>query len=96
MLAARRLHDADAGTWSCSRTWAQNRIERLLVIATYRDTEGPAEHPVRETLAEVDRASAVRRMALSGLSLRESANLVTAKAGTDVAEAVVETPREPR
>lgn len=47
------------------------RIEatRLLVVATYRDTEIGASHPLRVALGDIARCPGVRRISLGGLSV---------------------------
>lgn len=53
----------------------------LLVIGTYRDTELSRQHPLFETLGELARSSAFRRLELTGLSSHETEQWMTAASG---------------
>ncbi len=54
---------------------------RLLLIATYRDSEVGRQHPFFATLASVAREPSTRRLLLSGLSAPECARYVTLAGG---------------
>jgi class 3 adenylate cyclase len=49
---------------------------RLLVVATFRDTEVGAAHPLSAVLAELRRTSRAERISLEGLSVEELAELL--------------------
>ena len=49
---------------------------RLLVLLTYRDIEVPADHPLMDVLADLDRIRPLERLRLGGLSTGESAELI--------------------
>jgi len=53
----------------------------MLVIATYRDTELPRQHPLSETLADLARSPAFQRIELAGLSSRETEEFMAAASG---------------
>lgn len=59
---------------------------RLLVIATYRDTELDRRHPLVELLADLRRVGDVRRVGLGGLDLGEVAALLEARTGHALSE----------
>ena len=50
----------------------------LMVLGTYRDTELSRQHPLFDTLGELARSPAYRRVELSGLSSRETEELMRA------------------
>jgi len=53
----------------------------VMVVGTYRDTELSRQHPLFETLAELARSPAFQRIELSGLSSRETGELLAAASG---------------
>lgn len=59
---------------------------RLLIIATYRDTDLTRTHPLTSMLADLRRESGVDRLALRGLDDVAVVALVTASAGHDLGE----------
>ncbi len=63
---------------------------RLMVVATYRDTEldrrGHRRHPLVELLADLRRIGGVRRVGLGGLDRAEVAALLEARAGHALSE----------
>lgn len=54
---------------------------RLLVVGTYRDVELSRQHPLSETLAQLSREPAFRRVPLLGLSRDDSGHLIETTAG---------------
>ena len=62
---------------------------RLLIIATYRDTDLTRTHPLTSMLADLRRESGVERLALRGLDDAAVVALVQAAAGHDLPEAGV-------
>jgi len=54
---------------------------RLMLAATYRDTELSRQHPLFETLAELARSPVFQRLELGGLSSAEAEQLMTAASG---------------
>ena len=60
---------------------------RLLIIATYRDTDLTRTHPLTSMLADLRKESGVERLALRGLDDAAVVALVTASAGHDLGEA---------
>ena len=62
----------------------------LLLIGSYRDIEVSRRHPLSDTLGRLVRAPAFQRVALSGLSLPQVAQLLTHASGLTVASSVVE------
>lgn len=59
---------------------------RLLVVATFRDSDLDPDHPFSETLAELARLQAVERIGLQGLNDAEVAGFLQAAAGHDLGE----------
>jgi hypothetical protein len=55
---------------------------RVVVVATYRDTEVPAAGPLAGLLAELRNEPGVTRVALDGLDLEDVADLAAAATGT--------------
>jgi DNA-binding CsgD family transcriptional regulator/tetratricopeptide (TPR) repeat protein len=77
-------HWADAPTLLMLRHLARSTGSgRLLLLATFRDTEADVPTGLAETLADLRRAEGVVRMRLSGLSGAEVSDLVRRSAGTD-------------
>ncbi len=80
-------HWADAPTLLMLRHLARSAGSgRLLLLATFRDTEADVPAGLAETLADLRRAEGVVRMRLSGLSGTEVSDLVSRSAGSDPAE----------
>jgi hypothetical protein len=59
---------------------------RMLVIATFRDSDLGADHPLTEALAALHRESGVERVALRGLGDDELLTLLEATAGHSMAD----------
>ena len=59
---------------------------RLLVLATYRDTDLDRTHPLAEVLADLRREPGVARLDLAGLDASEVTALMEATAGHDLGE----------
>lgn len=77
-------HWADAPTLLMLRHLARSAGSgRLLLLATFRDTEADVPAGLAETLADLRRAEDVVRMRLSGLSGAEVSDLVSRAAGGD-------------
>jgi DNA-binding CsgD family transcriptional regulator len=77
-------HWADAPTLLMLRHLARSPGSgRLLLLATFRDTEADVPAGLAETLADLRRAEDVVRMRLSGLSGEEVSDLVSRAAGGD-------------
>jgi len=55
---------------------------RILLVGTARDTELSAEHPFVSALAELQRKTVVQRLALTGLTIEETALLIELVAGS--------------
>jgi class 3 adenylate cyclase/tetratricopeptide (TPR) repeat protein len=66
---------------------------RLLVIATYRDTELSRTHPLTALLADLRRETGIERIAVRGLDEAGVIALVTAAAGHDLDAAQMEVAR---
>lgn len=62
----------------------------LLLVGTYRDGELSRQHPLFETLAELGRSSAFRRIELAGLSERETAEFIAAASGGSASARLVD------
>ena len=76
------LHWADATSLRLFAFLAAELEESaMLVIATYRDTELPRQHPLSETLADLARSSVFHRIELAGLSNRETEEFMVAASG---------------
>jgi tetratricopeptide (TPR) repeat protein len=69
---------------------AQLGRARLLVVATYRDTEIHAEQPLAQTLAELARVRPPHRIALRGLTRAQVARYVAMTAGVEPDYALVD------
>jgi predicted ATPase/DNA-binding CsgD family transcriptional regulator len=77
-------HWADAPTLTLLRHLARSAgAARLLLLATFRDTEADVPRALAETLAELRRSEDVVRMRLGGLSGSEVADLVRRAADSD-------------
>ena len=62
---------------------------RLLVLATYRDTDLDRTHPLAEVLADLRREAGVARLDLVGLDASEVTALMEATAGHDLDEPAI-------
>ena len=79
------LHWADEATLDVVTMLGRRaEIVPALVVATYRDDELAADHPLRSVLGELRAGSGVRRLALAPLSLG-AVEALTAAAGVDAA-----------
>jgi DNA-binding CsgD family transcriptional regulator/tetratricopeptide (TPR) repeat protein len=77
-------HWADRATLLLLRHLARSAWSaRLLILATFRDSEADVPVELSETLADLRRADDVVRMRLEGLSGAEVADLVSRAAGSD-------------
>jgi DNA-binding CsgD family transcriptional regulator/tetratricopeptide (TPR) repeat protein len=77
-------HWADAPTLLLLRHLARSAWNaRLLLLATFRDTEADLPGELSETLADLRRSDDVVRIRLSGLSGAEVSDLVSRAAGSD-------------
>ncbi|MGA8352761.1 MAG: AAA family ATPase [Solirubrobacteraceae bacterium] len=77
-------HWADATTLLLLRHLARAaRSARLLILATFRDSEADVPAELSETLADLRRSDEVVRMRLGGLSGAEVSDLVSRAAGSD-------------
>jgi class 3 adenylate cyclase/DNA-binding CsgD family transcriptional regulator/tetratricopeptide (TPR) repeat protein len=82
LLIFEDLHWADATSLRLlAFLAAELEDSRLMVAATYRDTELSRQHPLFETLAELARSPVFRRLELTGLSSEEAEQLMTAASG---------------
>jgi DNA-binding CsgD family transcriptional regulator/tetratricopeptide (TPR) repeat protein len=78
-------HWADAPTLLLLRHLARAaRIARVLVLATFRDTEGDVPAALSETLADLRRADGVVRLRLGGLSAEEVTEFVRSAGGSEL------------
>jgi DNA-binding SARP family transcriptional activator/tetratricopeptide (TPR) repeat protein len=82
LLVLDDLHWADPSTLQMLRHIVRN-IDgtRLMVLATYRDTDIGQGHPLLEALAELDRDRPFERLPLARLEPEESAQLIAAYLG---------------
>jgi predicted ATPase len=79
------LHWADEATLDVMTMLGRRaEIVPALVVATYRDDELAADHPLRSVLGELRSGSGVRRLGLAPLSL-DGVEALTAAAGVDAA-----------
>jgi DNA-binding CsgD family transcriptional regulator/tetratricopeptide (TPR) repeat protein len=77
-------HWADGATLHLLRHLARSAWSaRLLILATFRDSEADVPRELSETLADLRRSDDVVRMRLEGLSGTEVADLVSRAAGSD-------------
>jgi DNA-binding CsgD family transcriptional regulator/tetratricopeptide (TPR) repeat protein len=84
LLVLEDTHWADAPTLLLLRHLARSAWSaRLLLLATFRDTEADLPGELSETLADLRRSDDVVRMRLSGLSGAEVSDLVSRTAGGD-------------
>jgi transcriptional regulator with XRE-family HTH domain len=76
------LHWADPGSLQLLSFIASDIVdERLLVVATYRDTEIPRDHPLNRTLAELAILNPVRTLALGGLTREDVGRFIEQHTG---------------
>jgi DNA-binding CsgD family transcriptional regulator len=78
-------HWADTSTLLLLRHLARAAAEaRLLLVATFRDTDADVPGELREALADLRRSDGVVRIHLSGLTTEEVADFVRGAAGGDL------------
>jgi DNA-binding CsgD family transcriptional regulator/tetratricopeptide (TPR) repeat protein len=78
-------HWADAPTLLLLRHLTRTTVNaRVLLLATFRDTEADVPGALSETLADLRRSDDVVRLRLTGLSGDEVAEFVTSAAGADL------------
>ncbi|HYP47367.1 MAG TPA: AAA family ATPase, partial [Thermoleophilaceae bacterium] len=73
---------------------AETHGSRLLLLATYRDTDLSRDHPLTDTLADLRRERGVERLALRGLEVRDVAAIMEAAAGHEMDETALALARE--
>jgi class 3 adenylate cyclase len=79
------LHWADKPTLLLLRyVAAQGQGMRALVLATYRESDLAAEHPLTDTLAALHREQGVERLALEGLGEPEIVEIMERAAGHEL------------
>jgi class 3 adenylate cyclase/tetratricopeptide (TPR) repeat protein len=84
------LHWADKSSLLLLQFLAREiRSSRLLVIGTYRDVEVGRQHPLSQTLAELNREHLMQRIVLRGLSEEDIARFVYMTSGVEPPEALV-------
>src|SRR3984885_15767306 len=84
LLVLEDWHWADATTLLLLRHLARSAWSaRLLILATFRDSEADMPAELSETLADLRRSDDVVRMRLSGFSGEEVSDLVSRAAGSD-------------
>jgi DNA-binding CsgD family transcriptional regulator/tetratricopeptide (TPR) repeat protein len=84
LLVLEDWHWADATTLLLLRHLARSTWSaRLLILATFRDSEADVPAELSETLADLRRSDDVVRMRLGGLSGAEVLDLVSRSAGSD-------------
>ena len=81
LLAIEDLHWADGSTLLLLRHLARSGDARMLLLATFRDTQGDMTSELSEALIELRRTEGVERLALGGLSAEEIADFVGQTAG---------------
>lgn len=84
------LHWADAASLQLLRhVVASAASVRLMIVATYRDTDLSRAHPLTSLLADLHREPGVSRLALHGLSDADIVALLAAAAGGELDDAAV-------
>ena len=92
LLVVEDLHWADRSTRDVLAFIARTaRVERLLVVGTYRTDEIHRRHPIRPWLAEMERTSSVERLTLERLGADALAGLVSAIRALPPDEALLRT-----
>jgi DNA-binding CsgD family transcriptional regulator/tetratricopeptide (TPR) repeat protein len=78
------VHWADAPTLLLLRHLAQSAVDtRILLLATYRDTESEMTPELSDALADLRRGEGVARLRLEGLSSEQIAEFIRGTAGGD-------------
>ncbi len=84
LLVIDDLHRADVASLRLLEfVIADADASRLLVLGTYRDAEVTRQHPLSDTLAELNRAVKVQRLLLGGFSATETARFLAAATGAE-------------
>ncbi|MDP9182469.1 MAG: AAA family ATPase, partial [Actinomycetota bacterium] len=82
LLVLDDLHWADRPSLILLRHLTRSpRLQRLLVLGTYRETDLDRRHPLSETLGDLRREQGYERVLLRGLSVEEVRDLMEAAAG---------------
>ena len=82
LLVLDDLHWADRPSLMLMRHLTRSpRLQRLLVLGTYRETDLDRRHPLSETLSDLRREQGYERVLLRGLSVDEVRDLMEAAAG---------------
>jgi tetratricopeptide (TPR) repeat protein len=82
LLVLDDLHWADRPSLILMRHLARSpRLQRLLVLGTYRETDLDRRHPLSETLGDLRREQGYERILLRGLTVDEVRDLMEAAAG---------------
>jgi DNA-binding CsgD family transcriptional regulator/tetratricopeptide (TPR) repeat protein len=85
LLVLEDLHWADSSTLLLLRHLARSAWDaRLLIVASFRDTEAELPPGLAETLADLRRSEAVVRLRLGGLSAGEVSEFVARAAGHEL------------
>jgi class 3 adenylate cyclase len=66
------------------------RSSRVMILGTYRDIEVGRQHPLAETLAELNREQLIRRIHLRGISAEDIGKLIQMTAGVKAQPALVD------
>jgi DNA-binding SARP family transcriptional activator/tetratricopeptide (TPR) repeat protein len=92
VLALDDFHSADTPSLLLLRFLAEQVADsRILIVGAYRDVELAPEHPLRSTLAELQRHAATRRLPLRGLAEPDVARLVASTPGVGAADPLAAT-----
>jgi predicted ATPase/DNA-binding CsgD family transcriptional regulator len=93
LLAIEDLHWADGASLLLLRHLGRSGDARMLLLATFRGTQGDMTSELSEALVDLRRAEGVERLALGGLSAEEITDFVAETAGAGRAPAVGELAR---
>ncbi|HYN68947.1 MAG TPA: AAA family ATPase, partial [Candidatus Eisenbacteria bacterium] len=89
------LHAADASSILLLRFLGAGLAgARVLVVAAYRDSELPRDHPIRTAVADLARLQSTSRLRLRGLAAPQVAGIIRAVAGVEAEPALVATIRD--
>ena len=90
LLIFEDLHWADAASLRLLEfVAAEVGGARILIVATFRDSEPTAQHPLRTLQSELQRKSIVQRVTLAGLHSQHISELVQAAAGIPATPAAI-------
>jgi len=82
LLVIDDLHQADVPSLRLLEfVLAEAGASRLLILGTYRDSVVVRQHPLTDTLAELNRNVSVQRLLLGGFSQEETAQFVASSTG---------------